>query len=202
LAKTDLSINTLFEQIFGFKRGMPLDSGQINKETLRNAGGDLDAPKSSESEFSIFRDVRALLSGNYLGQPIFMPVQLGEIVLPNEPTMSIGFSKTVVKTTMVGSNLEGTIKELISNNDYEITIRGIIINPFQKKVYPEDEVSTIHQLVRRGESLKILSGLTALLGIEKVVIEDLQFPPMVGIQHAQAYEIKMYSDRDWVLTID
>jgi hypothetical protein len=109
--------------------------------------------------------------------------------------------KTIVETALAGSFKRGTVKELISIDDYEITIRGIAVNSESKLTYPEDQVKAIHDLYLLNESHFIESGLTSLLGIDKLVIKEITFPEMIGVQHAQAYELKCVSDEDFELVI-
>jgi hypothetical protein len=211
LANVNFDIATLFQRAFGYNRGQSFDSGQIIPpqylETAQYEGID----PIDETEYSKFRQMRLQLGGNILGQPLFMPIALEIpppttggtpelVLLPNEPTIQINVAKIVVKTQMVGAVIGGTVKEFITLDDYQITIRGIALNTKQKKVYPEDDIYKIHELFLKHEAVSIKCGLTALLGINKVVIESFDLPSMIGVQHAQAYELKMISDRDWILT--
>jgi hypothetical protein len=102
----------------------------------------------------------------------------------------------------VGSRRKGSVKELISIDDDSITIRGIIVNTKSTRDYPEDEVLALKELIDRPEALAIECGLTELLGIYRLVIEDWDLPEIRGFQHAQAYELKCTSDEDWNLEID
>lgn len=213
MASRNYDIASLFERAFGYKGGQPFDSSKIVPPQYLAATPYTNVPQNSESEYSRFSQVRVQLGGNILGQPIFMPVGIeippiitggkSELVLlPNEPTVAISAKKTIVKTALVGSKRPGTVKELISIDDYDIVIRGISISLNSKKVYPEDEVFKLHEMFKVGKSLKIVCGLTALLGIGTVVIESFDLPTMIGVQHAQAYEIKLVSDSDFVLEQD
>jgi hypothetical protein len=135
------------------------------------------------------------------GQSIFMPIRLGGVLLPNEPTIRITGQKTIVETALAGSTRRGTVKELISVDDYQVLIRGIAINYSSKLIYPEDQVKALHDLYLKNESLLIECALTNLLGIYRLVIKSVDFPEMVGVQHAQAYEFTCISDEDFDLEI-
>jgi hypothetical protein len=206
MASQNFDIASLFERAFGYKQGLPFDSSKIVPPQYLEATPYENVPQTDETEFSKFRQMRLQLGGNVLGQPLFMPVGFdvdGELVLlPNEPTLQVSVKKIVVKTQLVGSKRDGTVKELISLDDYEIVLRGIAISTTSKKVFPEDDIFKIHELFLKNKSVSIISGLTALLGINKVVIESFDLPTMIGIQHAQAYELKMVSDADWFLELD
>jgi hypothetical protein len=206
MASQNFDIASLFERAFGYKQGLPFDSSKIVPPQYLETTPYENVPQTDESEFSKFRQMRLQLGGNVLGQPLFMPVGFdvdGELVLlPNEPTLQVSVKKIVVKTQLVGSKRDGMVKELISLDDYEIVLRGIAISTTSKKVFPEDDIYKIHELFLKNKSVSIISGLTALLGINKVVIESFDLPTMIGIQHAQAYELKMVSDADFQLEKD
>ena len=103
---------------------------------------------------------------------------------------------------MVGSTRRGTVKELISMDDWVVTIRGIALNYKSVAVYPEDQVKQLRDLFERRESLKTESALTNLIGIYRLVIKEMFLPEMIGIQHAQAYEFQCVNDEDFILEID
>jgi hypothetical protein len=158
---------------------------------------------SSDDEGTEFVELRSSVKASTpYGQQIFMPMRLGGVLLPNEPTLNIQMVKRIVKTSLTGSTRKGTVKELIGRDDDIIVIRGICLNYKSTKVYPEDEVKAIRELVERNESLAIECALTQLLGIERVVIERASFPEMVGVQHAQAFELQCVSDEEFDLEIE
>lgn len=201
---TDFSIPSLFERAFGINRGKPYDPSKIIDPNY-NPGEPVPQVEGAGADDlnSEFVQVRNSIGQNLpTGQPLFMPVQIGGLVLPNEPTIYIFGRKNVVETSLVGSTRRGTVKELIGVDDYSITIRGIAINYDDNKVYPEDQVKAIHDLYLQNESLEIQCGLTSLLGIYRVVIKHIALPEMIGIQHAQAYELQCVSDEDFLLEID
>lgn len=199
---TNFDINTLFQEVFGFGRGKPYDATQVRDPEITQAG-EYEQPEIDDSEGTEFVNMRdSIRSTTPLGQPIFMPMRLGGLVLPNEPTVIISGIKRIIKTPLVGSNRKGSVKELIAVDDYQVTIRGIALNYESSKVYPEDQVKSIHDLYLQNESLQVESALTNLFGIYRLVIERVTFPEMIGIQHAQAYELQCVSDEDFILEIE
>jgi hypothetical protein len=145
---------------------------------------------------------RSLAAVDALGRPYFLPVRLGGVQLPGEPVVRIRGRKRIVETTLVGSSRRGAVKELIGIDDYDVLIRGVAFQLNNNKDYPEDEVQQLHELYLRPEALKVESGLTALLGIERLVIRDITLPEQRGFQHVQAYELSCRSDEDFILEID
>jgi len=201
MALTEFSINGLYQQVFGYQRGKPHDPSQVYDNAVRSAEFP-NAISADDQEGTEFINMRNSLRADLpTGQLLFMPMRLGGVLLPNEPTISIAGQKTIVETPLAGSTRRGTVKELISVDDYQVTIRGIAINYASKLVYPEDEVKALRDLFEKNESLVVECALTNLFGIYRLVIKSARFPEMVGIQHAQAYELTCVSDEDFDLEI-
>jgi hypothetical protein len=199
MSELNLSIAGLFQRAFG--RGRGYDASEIAERTAVDI--EYDYPDADTQEGTEFLTVRNQLNSKlYDGRSIFMPVRLGGILLPNEPTLRLRRSKRIERTTLTGSGRPGSVKELIYLDDWEIVIRGIAVNSQSTQFYPEDQVSQLRDLEARQEALDIECALTSLFGIYRVVITDADFPEMIGIQHAQAYEFRCYSDEDFILTID
>jgi hypothetical protein len=173
MAKIAFDINDLYSKVFGYV-GKPFPT----MESL----GELVSPK---------RD--------YYGTPYFMPIRINGIWLPNSPAMSVHALKKIVSTQVVGV---GTVKELISIDDYKLTIKGFAIN-YESDDYPYQDVQLLRELFGLNRSLKIESKLCEVFEINMVVIESLRLPDMVGKQNIQPFEINLLSDKDFdVILVD
>lgn len=202
MAFATFDIGTLFNQAFGFGRGRPYDPSKVNETGIRKEEDFDDLPTSSDGEGTEFVQVRNSMNATLPdGRPIFMPMRLGGLILPNEPSISISSRKNIVETALAGSTRRGTVKELISIEDWQVTIRGIALNFASKLVYPEDQVKSLRDLYEKNESLEVMCALTNLLGIYRLVITSFELPEMVGIQHAQAYQFTCVSDEDFLLEL-
>ncbi len=131
----------------------------------------------------------------------FMPMAIGGVQLPNEPTMSVTSKKNIVETKLVGMTRRGTVKELISEGDYEIRINGICMSDDGFN-YPSDQVEAIRKLYDTNESLKLTCALADYLEIENIVIRSIEWVEMKGISHCQGYKINAVSDEDFILIKD
>lgn len=188
-------INALYKAAFPTSRG--IEFNQAFYDAQMNVPN-FDAPFSADTEGGELLRVRRQIGGtNSVGVPYFMPIRIGNFTLPNEPTIQFAVSKRIVETPLLGLQRVGTVKELIGIEDYQFTIRGICINENDAEIYPETQVKALNDLFKVNESLEILCGLTAILGVSKVVIRSFQMPDMIGVQHAQAYEVQCTSDFDF-----
>jgi len=167
---------------------------------------------------------------NALGVPLFFPLSFiddkgdGSILqLPEAPLVQIECGKTVIKTAVAGRNF--SVKEIVSTNDYNITIRGIkviaeeaqVFNTlgetdistlpteyqadYVDEVFPGDFMQEINKWFLKNRDLRIDCELTSLLGIQRIVMEDIRFPLMEGYVNILPYEIKCVSDTDWELQL-
>lgn len=126
---------------------------------------------------------------------VFMPVTLGGVEIKT-PIVSIDSSKNIIKTDLASGN--GSVKELVNINDYNITITGAIIG---EKDYPVNEVQELVNLYNRNEALDISNALTELVmpSGTKVVITNLSLPTVQGFEHVQPFTMNLQSDFDFSL---
>ena len=132
-------------------------------------------------------------------------------LLPYEPMISITGKNTIVRRNVAkmkpttGSAIGGTIKERWSQNDYEITITGVLIGSIltgdASKCYPKDDFQSLLMYLTAAKRIRVECEPLQLLGINYIVIEDFSFPFTKG-ENVQAYEIKAYSDFEYTLLLD
>ena len=181
----EYEIRALYEQFYG-------SAAQQALKNLSVPGRSYNLPDIEDIGTSAEQAAYAGLS-NIVGYPIFMPVQVDGYWLPNEPLVTVGRSKRVVKTPLSGTN--GTIKENMGLRDWEILIRGIAtVDNFD--IFPFTPIKKIQQIFEKRESVTILGPLFDHLRITKVAIERLNFPELQGVPNAQPYEIQAFSDHE------
>lgn len=198
MAELNLSVEQLFRRAFGQGRGY--DANQVYQAAGSGAAYEYEANAGAQED-TFFSARQALGSNLPDGRPVFMPVRVGGLLLPNEPTVYISNQKIVVQTDLVGSQRKGSVKELIGFGDYEIIIRGLAINYASYQVYPEEQVKALHDLYQRRESLQVEGAIFSLLGIYRLVITRMALPELRGVQHCQAYEFTCISDEDFTLEL-
>lgn len=106
---------------------------------------------------------------------------------PAEIVVEASLTKKVVETEIFGA--DGNVEELIGLSDWDITIRGFIIN-YQTTDYPENEVKELKRLCElKDVELEVEGTFLNLLDIGYISIHSLTLPPAVGYSDMQAFEI-------------
>lgn len=158
-----------------------------------------DGPAANERESSNLGSTLRKRDAN--GRWYFMPVVLvykgKEYKMPNS-LISIRGKKNIVSTPMVGR--KGTVKELISMDDYEIRIQGVALDTD----WPDDQLATIKEIYSVNESVQLKCALTDIFMDEEdmVVIKSIDIPEMKGVEHAQTYSLDLETDRSFELIMD
>ncbi|SEW01888.1 hypothetical protein SAMN05428988_1309 [Chitinophaga sp. YR573] len=136
-----------------------------------------------------------------LGREFFLPVWLDGYFIPFA-VMSMNWKKTYVSTSMPERG--GSVHELINIDDYVFNIKGIFVNELND--FPEQEIIDLHNIFKKNKSITLKCALSAIVLSgefdEKVIIRDVKFPDMQGIEHAKAFEISVESDMIFDLIID
>jgi len=113
--------------------------------------------------------------------------------LPLDPVVSVTGKNTIVRRHAMkpgSENRRGTVKELWSQDDYEVQIAGVLMGD---DALPEDDLLKLRRYLEARKTLAIDSCLLGYFGITRIAIEDYSLPFTKGIQN-QMYTIKGYSD--------
>lgn len=153
-----------------------------------------DKPKSQEEQF-----FPLLLVGDG-GQ---------KYLLPYEPMISISSKNNIVKRTVAKSGddikRQGTVKERWSRDDYEIKITGVLIGSILRgdvsQCFPKDDFLKLKEILESRRVWGVECEPLQLLGINKIVVEDMSFPFTKG-ENVQAYDIAVSSDFDFDLLLE
>lgn len=173
--------------------------GMEKKSGYRADGFELD---NSQHELKTKSELGATLrkkdaSGRWYFMPVVIEHKGKEYELPIAAVRITG-KKKIVETDMVGR--KGSVKELISIEDYEITVSGVIMD----KDFPEAGIAQLNELYNINESVGLKCALTDIFMEEddKVVIKSIDFSEMKGTEHAQLYSMSLVTDRNFELIID
>jgi len=132
-----------------------------------------------------------------LGTPVF-----ADLILQNDKKgslklqllwalLEVNMQKHIVKTTVQGR--DGTVKEYVSDGDFQVTIRGGLFSPFSY-AYPKEDMQTMMALLKLNTPLTVISEYLLQFNIYELVVEDYTFSQKEGVQNVQLFEIKTVSD--------
>ena len=123
--------------------------------------------------------------------------------LPLDPVISVAGKNIIVRRNVAKTDEytvhRGSVKELWSQDDYEINIAGVFIGKTGE--LPERELRVLKNICEARLAMNIKSKLLGLFGIFKIVIEEFSFPFTKGMEN-QMYTIKAYSDDNFDLLIN
>lgn len=131
------------------------------------------------------------LGNNVFSDLLVRDAETGVALYLDTVLYDINQSKILVKTTIPGRT--GSIKEYVSDDDYEISIKGAIIHPV-KGQYPMDRVRDFRDLMKAPRNLDVTSTLLQLWEIDEIVIEDYSLPQREGYENMQLFKITALSD--------
>jgi hypothetical protein len=119
---------------------------------------------------------------------------------PLDPVVSISGKNTIVRRDVLKKNnignRRGSIKEMWSQDDYEIEIAGVLMGVNGR--LPEDDIYKLRTYLEARKPLEVMGSLFNLFYIMRIVIESYSLPFTKGMEN-QMYTIKAYSDDNFDL---
>lgn len=131
---------------------------------------------------------------SYLGTPVFDVLYLdteGDNLRIDTVLIELNRPKNIVKTSIQG--IDGTVKEFISDGDYQISIKGMIVG--ESSDFPEDDIATLRDILDKKVSIRVTSKFMNLFKIDDIVIVDRTFKQVEGFENIQMFEIQALSDK-------
>lgn len=128
---------------------------------------------------------------NWIVPLTFKATGLDDFKFPLDPIISLSSKNIIIRRYVNKSGIRGSIKERWSQDDWEISISGVVISANGK--YPEATVEAISKFCDIAESVDVECILLNKMNIHQISIESLEFPFTKGIEN-QAFVIKAYSD--------
>lgn len=147
-----------------------------------------------------------------LGTPVYsnLDIQAGAYTDDNGNTINypsfrcdsvlfiVSQSKNIVKTAIQGRN--GTVKEFISDGDYQISISGSISSK-GNNIYPKDDVIALDKILKAPVAIAVNSWYLNQFGIHNIVIEYYSLPQQPGRNSQQDFQITATSDLPVILQL-
>jgi len=157
-------------------------------------------PKPTDS------DVRS----EFMGAPVIQPVKFltgsyrartndttvstieyDEWLTPPSTIVDIVQTKHIVTTRITGRS--GTVKEFISNGDYQVTLRGVMIN-YEQDDLPEEKIRLMKIICDVPAAVKVECELLEWFGIYELAIQSYSLPALEGFTNLQPFTITALSD--------
>lgn len=154
------------------------------------------------------------LTAQYRGQEIWLPVKFfgldaskfgkSELLLPYA-VIKLSTKKHIIETPM--AERQGSVKELYSIEDVQISLKGFLIG-YDKSgkypIWPEEELKMLKNLYSMNEALQLDNALSNdwIGADQRVVIKDLEFPEVQGgRKHARPFSMSLVSDSIFTLEL-
>jgi len=159
----------------------------------------------SDDEYEALRRAREAAIGQRFQCPVrFQWPSEGEPwTFPLDPVVSISGGNNIIKTNVLKQDnrsyeRRGTIKEVWSQNDYDIQIAGILIG--NNGDFPADDIMKLRAYCEGREIIDVDCDLLNFFGVTRIAIESFDFPHTPGRENQQ-FSIKAISDDDFDLLI-
>ncbi len=197
MSNYNINVKELFKQHFPFKLGF---ATQTVSEMLINGFDDIQVLPTNKE----------LAKVSAMGTPVWDFIDLrpsyinetGEqfegYSFPLETTIEAIRPKKIVETDIFGR--DGMVEELISLDDWQLTIRGLIIN-YESTDYPEEQVKELQRVCELKTSLLECEGtFLTMLDIRHISIHKLTLTPSLGYSNIQAFEIDAKSKIPFIIS--
>lgn len=150
--------------------------------------------------------------GGLFGNPIWDTVKLITPNYTNDAGVNIGSSsltldialleisndRNIVKTKIAGRN--GTIKEYMSDGDYDITIKGSLVGELANTP-PVDLLKTFTFISTCPEAVTVESNLLSYFNVYYLVIEKPRIKQRKGSRNIYDFELTCVSDEPFDLDV-
>lgn len=183
---TDFNLKEIFSKQFGYT---PVDFKIDKDKDLRK--------KSAPGKYGSY------YAKDAQGRDVFMPLTLADLFLPYV-WISVHSSKTIVETPL--TERRGTVKELVTTNDYEFAVKGLLIGHDGR--FPESDVEKLRQLFEQNLAVTCKCVLTDIYllspdnkGQDKVVIYDHDLFDNKGVEHVRGFSFMMKADSIFELVV-
>jgi hypothetical protein len=104
--------------------------------------------------------------------------------------LNVSQAKKIIRTEIQGR--DGTVKEYIGMDDYQVIINGIITGPNGR--YPLEEVRSLKDMLDAPIPIEVACTFLQNLDVDTIVISNYEFPQQEGGYSYQQFSITAMSD--------
>ncbi len=190
--------------ITGLKSSLPYVAFSLAMQTARPFKvSDKVSPSGNPSLGSI----KEYMGNNWLTSLGMRSVHSGIEIEFEECIISIHQPRNIVRTSLQGR--DGTIKEYISDGDYEISIQAGISNYSNNEEgdstgshdYPREGLEDLILLLKSKEALEVQSDFLDLFGVESAVVVSYHLRQETH-SNRQGIQIEMVSDTPYEIVLN
>lgn len=188
------NIGDILKRVYGY-RGLPFPASP-DTTGVSFIGSEFKETTAIPTQERISKGT-PLWGQNVLGRPVFMPVKIGGIELPN-PLISFSGEKAIIETDVTEV---GTVFEQVFIRPYDITIICTLIN--KEGSFPEKEVIKFEKLYREGTLYTLECAFTDIFLQPKnnFILGKIDIVDMEGVEDAQVIQLSGRSNVDFELEI-
>jgi hypothetical protein len=114
-------------------------------------------------------------------------------------TLGVATINRVVKTNIM--NQRGSVKEIVGQNDYAITISGVLVGDFGipttsdiQNGKPIEQMRKLIEICDAKVAVEVASDYLNNFGVDRIVIERVSFPQSLDSTNTQQFSITCSSD--------
>jgi len=113
--------------------------------------------------------------------------------------IEVNNEKNIVTTTLQGRN--GTVKEYISDGDFQVSIKGKIFGD-GANAYPFAEVQALVDICLAPQAIEVESDFLKIFEVSSLVIRSYVFPQTEATRNYQEFTLNCLSDKELILLKD
>ncbi|MEZ5017340.1 MAG: DUF6046 domain-containing protein [Flavipsychrobacter sp.] len=115
-----------------------------------------------------------------------------EMVMP--PATIIDFRQANIIQRDHPSGMNGRLKQFLGEDDWDIKIRGVMVNEADPYNPPEQFIRQLRALKASRASIRIINEMCRWLEIYDIAIHDVEFPGIEGFPGVQPFVIDCWSE--------
>lgn len=158
--------------------------------------------KDGATELTTLTDTTGVLPAeSYTGKYYETDLSLGltesaDDIVIKSAVCKVTLEKNIVETAITGR--DGTVKELISANDFVIDATVTLINTVDE--YPSEAMRTLSDLARKSSAVYVDSEFLRLFDIDRAVVSEMVVDQSTE-GNTQEVTLKMKSDEDYEVEV-
>jgi len=187
-----------------FKLPDPLEK-RVNKNFIITSAAIQAVKGAAANIFIPDSEVEDSIGRSYLGTPVIDRLEFPQgaytdldgntitypAIVVDTVVFEVSKPRNIIKTAIQGRN--GTVKEYVSDGDYQISCRGLISN--RQNVFPLNDVRDLRTIFEVPQQIPIVSlFLNDVFEIFDVVIEDYTIPQVEGKRNEIPFSFTASSD--------